>query len=188
MILEPISLSSCFYHFNDLVIPPATGDPIRDKGGKCLVGHFQGQGVVDGIVFRTDYYGVWFGCQQDDYPFVVMHNGDCLQNMGLIGAAGASMDCYLPYYNGPDDLAIAFRKPLQFNHRFRLWMGNSHPEQSKKCIGLHVYVTGRFIEPAEGNQLDWTVDLPERHPNTQISGQTIVLQRIDEEGNDQNAS
>lgn len=172
-----VPLSTCFYHFGEFIVPADTGNPWRDPTRKCLVGHFMGCGRVDALCFRTDYYGVWFGYQIDDYPLVVAHNGHCLQNMGLIGNAANGMPCYLPYFNGPDDLSVACRKPLRFDKAFKLWMGNSHPRESKKCIGLHLYVTGHDIEPAEENLLDWTLVLSERHPHTRVSAETIELVR-----------
>lgn len=170
-------LSQCFYHFGDLIVPPGTPDPWADPSQKCLVTHIRGRGQIAALCFRTDYHGVWFGFEVDDYPLVVCHNGHCLSNMGLIGAAGAAMPFYLPYFNGPEDLAIACRLPIEFHESIKLWMGNSHSEEAKKCIGLHVYVTGMDIEPAEGNLLAWTVTVPARHPHTKVSGSTIVLER-----------
>ena len=177
MIKKTVPLPTCFYHFGDLVIPPDTAHPRPDATRKCLVGHWTGRGQVDALCFRTDYHGVWFGYQIDDYPFEVAHNGCCLQNMGLIGQAANGMPYYLPYYNGPDDLSVACRKPLQFNKSFKLWMGNSHATEAKKCIGLHVYITGYNIEPAEGNLLEWTLLQRERHPYTRPSAETIKVQR-----------
>jgi hypothetical protein len=87
------------------------------------------------------------------------------------------MPYYLPYFNSPEDLSLACRAPLPFNRSFKLWMGNSHRDEPKSCFGLHVYVSGDGIEPAEGNLLDWTVVLPERHPHTAVSGETISLLR-----------
>ena len=173
---ERVPMPSCFYHFGEFIVPSGTGNPDSDLSQKCLVGHWTGVGQVDALCYRTDYYGVWFGFEIDDYPLVVAHNGHCLQNMGLIGVAAVGMPYYLPYYNSPEDLSIACRSPLRFNHSFKLWMGNSHPEEAKRCIGLHVYVTGYDIEPVECNQLDWTVALGE-HQNTRLSSETILLTR-----------
>jgi len=174
---ERAPTSSCFYHFTDLILPKATPHPLDDHTLKCLVGHWTGGGQMDALAFRTDYWGVWFGFEIDDDPLVLAHNGSCIHNMGLVGAAGAGMPYYLPYFNSPEDLAIACRLPLRFNRSFKLWMGNSHPDEDKRCSGLHVYVTGWDIEPAEGNMLDWTVVLGKRHPHTRISGETIRLEK-----------
>ncbi len=178
---DKVPISTCFYHFGELIVPPNTGDPIADKTQKCLVGSFKGKGTMDSLAFRTDYFGVWFGYQIDDYPLVVAHNGDCIQNMGLIGAAGANMSYYLPYYNGPNDLALACNQKMPFNKTLKIWMGNSHFEEEKKCIGLHLYVTGWDVEPCLGNLLDWNLDLSERHPNTYVSGETIKLHKFKNE-------
>ena len=170
-------LSQCFYHFGDLIVPEGTPDPWADPTQKCLVTHISGRGRIDALCFRTDYYGVWFGFQVDDYPLTVAHNGHCLVNVGLNGAAGAAMPYYLPYYNSTEDLAIACRAPIEFRKSVKLWMGNSHSEQAKKCVGLHIYVTGYDIEPAEGNLLQWTVTLPRPHPHVRAPSPAIPLQR-----------
>ena len=174
-----VPLSTCFFHFGELIVPANTGDPWSDPSQKCLVGDFTGRGRVDAICFRTNYHGVWFGYQIDAYPLVVAHNGHCLQTMGLIGPAGAGMPYYLPHFHSPDDLSLACRTPLSFNATFRLWMGNSHRHEDKRCTGLHVYVTGHDVEPAEGNVLDWTLVLPKRHPHTRVSAESILLTRHD---------
>jgi len=178
--VSPVPLSSCFYHFGELVVPAATGDPWNDATQKCLVGHIRGRGQLDALCFRTDYYGVWFGFQIDDHPLDVVHNGHCLENMRLIGSAGAGMPFYLPSYNGPEDLSLACRKPHPFDESFRLWMGNSSPDAEKRAIGLHVYVTGH-LAPAPGNKLDWSVVVSGspggRATHTLRSGVTLRLKR-----------
>ena len=168
-------LGQCFYHFGDIVIPANTPDPWADPNQKRLVTHIRGRGRIDALAFRTDYYGVWFGFQVDDYPLTVAHNGHCISNMGLIGAAGAGMPYYCPFYNSNEDLAIACRAPVEFSKSLKLWMGNSHETEPKRCIGLHVYVTGCDIEPAEGNVLAWTVTEPRPHPHVPEHRPTIVL-------------
>lgn len=173
-------LSSCLYHFGDLVIPGGTGDPWNDTTQKCLVACVRGSGRLDALCFRTDYYGVWFGFQIDDHPLDIVHNGHCLQNMGLIGSAADGMPFFLPFFNGPDDLSVACRKQHSFDDSFRLWMGNSHPTDAKRAIGLHVYVTGQ-VQPAPGSRLDWSVVVPGnpggRGLNTERSGAVIRLDR-----------
>lgn len=160
------------------VVPPDTGDPWSDPEQKCLVCSLRGGGQIDALCYRTDYYGVWFGYEVDDYPLVVAHNGHCLQNMGLIGSAAEGMPCFLPFFNGPNDLSIACRSAFPFSRRFRLWIGNSHPVDAKNCIGLHVYVSGRGIEPAEGNLMDWNVVWKGgRHPASRRSAETIALEK-----------
>ncbi len=172
------SLSTGFYHFGTFVVPANTGDPWSSPDQKCLVAAIRGEGQVTALCFRTDYYGVWFGCQVDGSPLVVAHNGHCLQNMGLIGSAADGMPYFLPYFNGPEDLSLACRAPIPFERGLRLWMGNSHPTEAKRCIGLHVYVTGRGIEPGEGNLLEWNVVWNGgRHPRTCRSAETITLER-----------
>ena len=178
---DRVPLASCFYHFGEFVVPPDTANPRVDPGQKCLVGHFTGLGEVQALCYRTTYHGVWFGFEVDDHPLVLAHNGHCLQNMGLIGAAGAGMPYYLPYFNGPDDLSLACRSPIPFNRSFRLWMGNSHRDDAKSCFGLHVYVRGTDIEPAEGNLTDWSVVTPERPRHTAVSAETITLSRWGDE-------
>jgi hypothetical protein len=171
-------LNTGFYHFGTFVVPASTGDPWTSADQKCLVAAIKGHGQVTALCFRTDYYGVWFGYQVDDSPLVVAHNGHCLQNMGLIGSAADGMPCFLPYFNGPDDLSLACRVPLPFDRLFRLWMGNSHRTEAKRCIGLHVYVNGRGVEPVEGNLLDWNVVWKGgRHPLTRRSAETITLEK-----------
>jgi hypothetical protein len=91
------------------------------------------------------------------------------------------MPYYLPYFNSPDDLSVACRSPIPFNRSFRLWMGNSHQTDAKSCFGLHVYVRGPGIEPAEGNLMDWSVVLPERHEHTAVSAETVALSRWGDE-------
>ena len=181
-VREDVPLSTCFYHFGEFVVPANTGNPWTGPGQKCLVGHFTGAGKVEALCYRTNYYGVWFGFEIDDYPLNVAHNGHCLQNMGLIGAAGAGMPYYLPYFNSPEDLSLACRSPIPFNRSFKLWMGNSHQSEAKSCFGLHVYVSGHRIEPADGNLLDWTVVMHRRHPYTAVSAEKIVLSRWGGEG------
>gem|GEM_PF-1748947 len=179
---DRVPMPSCFYHFGEFIVPKSTPNPFTEPTEKCLVGCWTGTGQVDALCYRTDYYGVWFGFEIDDYPLVVAHNGHCLQNMGLIGAAAAGMPYYLPYFNSPEDLSVACRNPLRFNRSFKLWMGNSHPDEDKRCIGLHVYVTGWDIEPTEGNMLDWDVALGKRHPNTRVSSETILLTQFEQKG------
>lgn len=170
-----VPLPLIFYHFGKLIFPPNSDGHTGDS--KCLVAHFTGRGRIDALCYRADYYGVWFGYEIDDYPPLICHNGHCLQNMGLIGAAADGMPYYLPYFNSREDLSVASRLPVQFNHSFKLWMGNSHEELEKTCFGLHLYVTGWNIDPANGNLLDWTLVLPERHKHTMASEETIVVKK-----------
>ena len=70
---KEVPLPTCFYHFGEFVVPADTGNPWADPSQKCLVGHFMGTGKVEALCYRTNYYGVWFGFEIDDYPVAGDH-------------------------------------------------------------------------------------------------------------------
>ncbi len=132
-----IALPLCVFKYDDLVIPPNTG-LWRNELNRFHVVTISGIGTFKGFGMHCTWHGISFGFQIDGSTFVNIHNGACVSGMGLIGAAGAGMPCWCPYYLNDKDLSVAYKNSFKFYKSLTLCLSNSHPEE-QRVNALHLY-------------------------------------------------
>jgi len=99
-------------------------------------------GEVTAIGFRGAY-ATWIGYQVDAFPFVVLNNGGCLSEMGLVGPSGIGMPNYCPSWNGEltdpkAQATLAFTHKIPFTDHISIVIGNG-TDQDIQVSGMHIY-------------------------------------------------
>jgi len=117
-----------------------------------MVGNIKGEGIVNSIVFHTNYYGVALGYSVDDGPIRFINNGHCLKNFGADNLNAIVLPVFLLYYNGRNDLSLVINTPIGFKKSFKIYFINSD-RKDHTIDSLHVYLYGKNIETGEGNLL-----------------------------------
>ena len=62
-----------FYQNHSFTVPyifPPTPILSTNEENPILIGHIQGEGIIETIVFHTDYYGIAVGYSVDDNPII----------------------------------------------------------------------------------------------------------------------
>jgi len=126
----------CLSKWSNLEIPPGT-DQWKNPEHRKLVAEIKGGGSFRAFGAAFNSVGIWFGFKIDEEPFTAIHNGACIRAMGLIGAAGAHMPCYLPFLQGLS-ITIAYNRPFTFEHRLQLYMGSSS-RKVQAASAIHLY-------------------------------------------------
>jgi len=150
-----MNLPLCLFRSGPLDIPADTG-AWTDPKQRTLIAEVKAQGNFCAFGMHLNFVGIWFGFQIDNHPFIAIHNAACVQAMGLIGAAGASMPCWIPTMHDPKNLTLAYNKPFYFGHRLQLFMGNSD-QKIKQVSSVHLYFD------ADPNKVEFSGHL--NHPN-----------------------
>lgn len=134
-----MKLPLCLFRSGPLDIPGDTGKWTDPKQRTLMADiRVKEDGMFRAFGMHLDSVGIWFGFQIDDHPFIVVHNAACVQAMGLIGAAGTGMPCWIPIMHGPKNLTLAYNKPFYFEHKLQLFMGNSYPTINH-VSSIHLY-------------------------------------------------
>lgn len=156
-----MKLPLCLFRMGPLDIPADTGAWTKPEQRTLMVDiRVKEEGIFRAFGVHLNSVGIWFGFQIDEHPFIAIHNGACVQAMGLIGAAGTGMPCWIPTMHDQKNFTLAYNKPFYFGHKLQLFMGNSG-QKVKQVSSVHLYFDADPKKTSFSGQIyhpNWIVD------------------------------
>jgi len=142
------------YHFSvPYIFSPVKIKPSPPRENPTLVGCIKGEGLIQAIVFHTNYFGITMGYAVNGEKINWINNGLCLKKWGADRLNAQSMPVFLVEYKNRYNLSIAVNTPIAFRDSFKLYFHNRDKRKTRSIDSLHLYMYGKNIHPGEGNLL-----------------------------------